>query len=215
MPEVELVIWDCDGVLVDSERLVVRTESAILATLGWPLSEAEIIERFVGRSAAYMHQEIERHLGRQIDWESEFEARHREVFERELRPVDGVEEALERIGIPGCVASSGTHQKIRFSLGLAGLASRFQDRIFSVEDVSRGKPAPDLFLFAARQLRVDPAACVVVEDSASGVAAGLAAGMAVYAYSGGVTAASKLATDGITVFERMHDLPDLLAARCA
>src|SRR5271155_3495657 len=86
----DLVIFDCDGVLVDSERLAVRTEAEILSSIGWPLTEADIVDRFVGRSAAYMRQEIERHLGRSVDWDAEFEPRYREVFERELVAVPGI-----------------------------------------------------------------------------------------------------------------------------
>ena len=95
MSHFDLVIFDCDGVLVDSERLAIRTEAEILASLGWPLSEADIVDRFVGRSATYMHQAIEDHLGRTVDWDAEFEPRYREVFERELVPVPGVVEALD------------------------------------------------------------------------------------------------------------------------
>ncbi|HXY28619.1 MAG TPA: HAD family hydrolase, partial [Acidimicrobiales bacterium] len=202
----DLVIFDCDGVLVDSERLAVRTEAQILASLGWPLAEDEIVERFVGRSAAFMQGEIERAIGRRIDWESEFESRYRDVFTRELRPVDGVAEALERIDAPTCVASSGTHAKIRFSLGLTGLLDRFEGRIFSAEDVDNEKPAPDLFLYAARRMGHPPGRCAVVEDSVSGVRAGLAAGMSVFAFAGGVTAGPRLALGGAWVFETMGEL---------
>jgi len=206
----ELVIFDCDGVLVDSERLAIRTEAQVLVSLGWPLSEREIVERFVGRSAEHMHHEIENHLGRSFDWDGEFETRYREVFARELCPVAGVEGALDRIDVPVCVASSGTHAKINFSLGVTGLAARFDGRVFSVEDVEHGKPAPDLFLYAAEQMGRDPSACAVVEDSVSGVKAGIAAGMRVFGFAGGVTSASQLSLDGMHVFDQMAELPDLL-----
>ena len=212
MTQLGLVVFDCDGVLVDSERLAVRTEAVILDGLGWSLTESEIVDRFVGRSAEYMHGEIERELGRSIDWEAEFEARYRQVFEHELVPVEGVVRALDRIAAPVCVASSGTHEKIRFSLGLTGLLDRFADRIFSVEDVERGKPEPDIFLYAAREMDVPPQRCAVIEDSISGVLAGLAAGMQVFAFAGGVTSASKLSLDGVVVFDDMLELPDLLEA---
>jgi len=122
----DLVIFDCDGVLVDSERLAIRIEEEILAELGWPLTEQDIVERFVGRSASHMQGEIELHLGRRIDWEREFETRYREVFERELEPVPGVVEALDLIGEATCVASSGSHERMQFTLGITGpsLASR-------------------------------------------------------------------------------------------
>lgn len=145
----DLVIFDCDGVLVDSGRLAVRVEAEIVTSLGWSLTESDIVERFVGRSAAHMHQEIERHLGRTIDWDSEFEPRYREVFEAELMPVPGVIDALRAITLPTCVASSGSHDRMRFTLGKTGLLDRFRGRIFSVDDVEQGEPAPDIFLHAA------------------------------------------------------------------
>jgi HAD superfamily hydrolase (TIGR01509 family) len=206
----DLVIFDCDGVLVDSERLAVRVEAEILSGLGWPLSQAEIVERFVGRSAGYMHQEIERQLGRSVDWDVEFETRYRSVFERELVAVPGIVEALDEITVPVCVASSGSHDKMRFTLGRTGLLDRFEGRIFSVDEVEQGKPAPDIFLFAAEKMGTAPARCAVVEDSASGVTAGLAAGMAVFAFAGGVTSAEMLTIDDAVIFEDMRRLPGIL-----
>lgn len=211
MGRFDLVIFDCDGVLVDSERLAVRTEAEILRGLGWPLTEPEIVERFVGRSAAYMHEEVERHLGRRVDWDQEFEVRYHEVFRRELTPVPGVVDALDRIDVATCVASSGSHERMRFTLGLVGLFDRFAGRIFSVDDVDQGKPAPDIFLHAAAQMGVTPDRCAVVEDSVSGVTVGLAAGMAAFAFAGGVTAATELALGSAVVFEEMLDLAGLLS----
>jgi HAD superfamily hydrolase (TIGR01509 family) len=212
MAPFELVIFDCDGVLVDSERLAVRTEAQILASLGWPLTEAEVVDRFVGRSAEYMHAQIEEQLGRPIDWERDFESRYREVFERELRPVEGIVEVLRALRTPTCVASSGTHAKIRFSLGLTGLLDLFEDRIFSVQDVRRGKPEPDLFLHAAEHMGVSPKMCAVVEDSPSGVDAALAAGMRAFAFAGGVVPRQRLQREGVPLFDHMRLLPGLLAS---
>lgn len=212
MADIDLVIFDCDGVLVDSERLAVRTEAEILSDLGWPLTEADIVERFGGRSAAYMQEEIEMHLDRNIDWDSEFEPRYREVFERELVAVPGVIDALDEITSPVCVASSGSHDKMRFTLGKTGLFDRFDGRIFSVDQVVHGKPAPDIFLFAADQMGVPPDRCVVIEDSVSGVTAGLAAGMAVFAFAGGVTGSEALSIPGAMVFDDMRELPAALRA---
>jgi HAD superfamily hydrolase (TIGR01509 family) len=210
--KVDLVIFDCDGVLVDSERLAVRTEAQILDALGWPLTEADIVTRFVGRSASYMQAEIERHLGRAVDWETEFEVRYREVFTAELTPVPGVVEALDAIALPVCVASSGSHEKMRFTLGLTGLLDRFEGRIFSADEVANGKPAPDIFLHAAERMGAVPGRCAVVEDSISGVTAGLAAAMAVYAYAGGVTSAAQLSLNDAVVFDDMDALPTLLTS---
>ena len=211
MSRFDLVIFDCDGVLIDSERLAVRTESQLLAELGWPLTEAEVIERFVGRSSGYMQAVIEEHIGRPVDWQVEFELREREVFERELETVDGVIAVLDEITIPYCVASSSSHEMLNFKFALTGLAERFAGRIFSADDVAHGKPDPAVFLFAAASMAAPPDRCAVIEDSVTGVEAGVAAGMTVFAFSDGVTSARKLQRDGVRVFDSMHLLPELLA----
>jgi HAD superfamily hydrolase (TIGR01509 family) len=207
----DLVIFDCDGVLVDSERLAIRTEAEVLFHLGWPLTESEIVERFVGRSASYMHGAIEEHLGRPVDWEAEFETRYDEVFAQELLPVPGIVEVVRHLSVPSCVASSGSHEKMRFLLGITGLLDVFGERLFSVDDVANGKPAPDVFLYAAEKMGVDPDRCAVVEDSVSGVTAGLAAEMTVFAFAGGVTNAARLSIGPAIVFDDMHMLPELLS----
>jgi HAD superfamily hydrolase (TIGR01509 family) len=207
---IDLVIFDCDGVLVDSERLAVRVEAEVISALGWALSESEIVERFVGRSDAYMQAEIERHIGRLVDWDAEFAPRYRDVFERELVSVDGVVDALDAIKTATCVASSGVHEKLRFTLGLTGLYDRFAGRIFSASEVANGKPAPDLFLHAAMRMGATPAHCAVIEDSVAGVDAGTAAGMRVFAFAGGVTPAPRLRRAGVVVFDDMRALPGLL-----
>jgi len=213
MPPIDLVIFDCDGVLVDSERLAIRVDVQVLASLGWPMTEDEVVRRFVGKSDAHMRREIEEHLGRKLpgDWDAGFRDLYLDTFRRELRPVDGIVEALDGISTPTCVASSGTHDKMRFTLGLTGLWVRFEGRIFSATEVANGKPAPDLFLHAAARMGVEPSACAVVEDSRFGVAAARAAGMRAFGYAGGVTAANQLAGEGTVVFADMRDLPRLLA----
>ena len=209
----ELVIFDCDGVLVDSERLAVRIDVRVLGELGWVLTEQEVVERFMGRTHEYMVSEIEAFLGRPLapDWEDPFHQLYRDAFAAELQPVAGVVEALDRITLPTCVASSGTHEKIRFTLGLTNLYDRFAGRIFSASEVARGKPAPDLFLHAAKRMGVDPAACAVVEDSRYGVEAARAAGMLALGFAGGLTAAEHLQGPGTIVFTEMRELPSLLA----
>jgi HAD superfamily hydrolase (TIGR01509 family) len=209
---VELVIFDCDGVLIDSERLAVRVEAQALTALGWPLTEAEVIARFMGRSDREMHAAIEAHLGRALssDWYEEMQERYRQAFAAELAPVAGVLEALDRITLPSCVASSATHAHLRYTLGLTGLYDRFAGRIFSADDVARGKPAPDLFLHAAGQMGADPASCVVIEDSRPGVEAARAAGMRALAFAGGLTPVDALDGPGTIVFDDMCELPALL-----
>ena len=210
---IDLVIFDCDGVLVDSERLAVQIDVQVLARLGWNLTEDEVVRRFVGVSDAHFRTEVEAYLGRRLDddWEAEFHPLYREAFQAELRPVPGIFEALDQITCQTCVASSGTHEKIRFTLGLTGLYSRFRGRIFSATEVERGKPAPDLFIHSAQRMCVLSAHCVVVEDSVPGVEAAQAAGMKVLAYGGSVTPREKLGDAGAIVFDHMHELPALLA----
>jgi len=209
---IELVIFDCDGVLVDSERISVRVDVAVLARLGWPMTEAEVVERFMGRTEADMAAEIEAHLGRPLpaNWEEPFRHLYREAFEAELKPVPGILEALDAITGPICVASSGTHERMRYTLGLTGLYPRFAGRIFSASEVARGKPAPDLFLHAARRMGVRPAACAVVEDSRYGVEAARGAGMRAFGYAGGLSPRAWLEGPGTVVFDEMRDLPRLL-----
>ncbi len=200
--------------LVDSERVAVKVDVVVLAALGWPITEAEVIERFVGRSTAAIRGDIERYLGRPLadDWEDEFESLYRDAFTAGLQPVDGIVDALDRIATPSCVASSGSHEKMRFTLGLTGLWDRFAGRIFSVHEVARGKPAPDLFLHAAARMGVEPAACAVVEDSRWGVEAARAAGMRAFGYAGGLTPGEWLEGAGTIVFSDMRELPALLTA---
>ena len=142
-----------------------------------------------------------------LGWDEQNSWRYREAFVSDLRPVPGIEAALDEVAWPTCVASSGTHERMRFTLGLTGLWERFEGRVFSTTEVDRGKPAPDLFVHAARTMGWDPSHCVVVEDSAHGVRAGLDAGMAVVAFAGGVTPAARLAAPGVVVIDDMGDLP--------
>jgi HAD superfamily hydrolase (TIGR01509 family) len=209
----ELVIFDCDGVLVDSERIAVRVEAEYLAELGWPLTQAEIIERFMGRTTEYMDEAIEARLAGRLpgDWKDQFHRRYREAFAADLHPVDGILEALDQIAIPTCVASSGSHDKLRFTLGHTGLYERFEGRIFSGYEVANGKPAPDLFLHAAARMGAEPARCAVVEDTRYGVEAARAAGMRAFGYAGGVTPPEHLEGHATVVFEDMRELPRLLA----
>lgn len=214
MGDIELVIFDCDGVLVDSERVIVQVESRLLTELGWPLTPQDVIDRFVGRSDPYMQDEIEKALGRPVpEWEGLYQKAAVKAFRSELAAVPGIESTLDVIdaaGLATWVASSGSHEKMRLTLGLTGLYDRFDGRITSVTEVAHGKPAPDVFLRAAALAGLEPWQCVVVEDSPSGVAAARAARMQCFAFAGGVTKAEKLAGPNTVVFEEMTDLPELL-----
>ncbi|MER5727202.1 HAD family hydrolase [Streptomyces sp. NPDC002138] len=210
---IELVIFDCDGVLVDSERIALRLQVALGAELGWPLTADDVIERFIGRSKESICEQIAQRLGEETAafWWEQFMLRHRETVDAGLEAVDGLPEALAGITLPVCVASSGSHEKMRHTLGVTGLYERFAGHIFSAAEVPRGKPAPDLFLHAARRMGVDPAACVVVEDSNPGVRAARAAGMRSFGYAGGLTPADRLEGPGTVVFHDMRKLPVLIA----
>lgn len=212
---IEVVIFDCDGVLVDSERIAARVQVALGAELGWPLTEDEVVNRFIGRSRTAIREQITAQLGPDTAaiWSERFEQLHREAVDAGLAPVDGLPEALDALTLPTCVASSGSHEKMRHTLGRTGLYERFAGRIYSASEVSRGKPAPDLFLHAAQQMGVDPEACVVVEDSQPGVHAARAAGMQVFGYAGGLTPAERLEGRDTTVFYDMRELPTLIAER--
>lgn len=213
----DLVIFDCDGVLVDSEPIAVRIDVEMLAEVGLDVSEAEVIERFVGRSPEVILAATEKQLGARVPegWFERGEERLREALAAELQPVPGIVQALEEITVPVCVASSSGHESLRFKLELTGLYERFAGRIFSAAEVANGKPAPDLFLHAAARMNAAPARCVVVEDSRYGVQAGRAAGMGVLAYAGGLTPAVVLQGPGTVVFDDMRRLPQLLDGRPA
>ena len=211
----ELIIFDCDGVLVDSEPISIRVDAAVLAEVGLEMSEQEIIDRFVGRSPSVLRGMIEEHLGHPLDedWIAQVRPRYTAAFARDLQPIDGIVEALDNISASTCVASSSEPQELVFKLKLTGLYDRFEGRIFSAVEVSNGKPAPDLFLYAAEQMGADPRACAVVEDSQYGVQAARAAGMQAFGYTGSVTPARMLEGPSTTVFDDMRELPRLLQSR--
>ena len=211
----DLVIFDCDGVLVDTERLTVVVEARMLTELGWPNAPSDVVRRFLGRTTEAMLAEVEQHLGpektRMFDERSTVEIH--EAFERELIAVPGVESVIQALAARGtatCVASSGSHAKMRRTLGLTGLDRRFDGNIFSASEVEHGKPAPDLFLYAAQQMRTPPGRCAVIEDSVYGVMAAVSAGMTVYGFAGGLTPGDVLEEAGAVVFEDMSELLDLL-----
>lgn len=217
----KLVIFDCDGVLVDSEPLAARILAEALGQLDWhPLPE-ETDRLFRGRSLDDIVALVEQRLGRRIppDFIPELTAATREAFDSNLEPVVGVRDALEAIahvGLDTCVASSGSPEKIRHSLALTHLTEFFEDRVFSAVQVERGKPAPDLFCFAASQMGHPIEDCVVIEDSLPGVTGAVAAGATALGFvspslKDAGEHASALAKAGARVFHRMDDLPRLLS----
>ena len=210
-----LVIFDCDGVLVDSEPISNRILAQELTAIGLPTSTEDSTRDYMGRSWASCTAIIEERLGRELPpaFAARYHAAVFDAFERELQPVAGIEAALDRIDLSSCVASSGAHDRIRCALGVTGLLERFDGRIFSATGVEHGKPAPDLFLHAAARMGFEPERCVVVEDSPAGAQAGRAAGMAVLGYAG-VTDAALLAAEGARTFTAMAELPGLVSG-CA
>ncbi len=212
-----LVIFDCDGVLVDSEPLANTSFSRALKAQGLDWSVAETMRRLMGRSlkSAVEICEAELHAKLPDDFLEKMQARTYQSFrDAPLQPVAGVKDAvlaLQKAGTDTCVASSGALEKMRFTLGLTGLWGLFGGRIFSSSQVPRGKPFPDLFLHAALAMNVQPFNCVVVEDSVPGVQAARAAGMRALAYAGAPYAdRDGLGAAGGFLFNDMKQLPDLV-----
>jgi HAD superfamily hydrolase (TIGR01509 family) len=210
------VIFDCDGVLVDSERLMNREFSAMLNDIGLPYTPEETTRTFMGRSMQSCAQIVEAQLGKPVpdNFFAELDQRAYAVFARDLEPVRGVAEllnALDRAAIPYAVASSGSHEKMRTTLGITGLYPRLDGRITSATEVAHGKPAPDVFLLAAERLHIAPMDCVVIEDSLLGIAAALAANMRVVGYAAMVSRDDMQRAGATYVAQSMDEIVTLLA----
>jgi HAD superfamily hydrolase (TIGR01509 family) len=207
-----LVIFDCDGVLVDSELITNRIFARMLNELGIPVSLEDMFEQFVGRSMPQCLEVIEGLLGRPVSDEfvDEYQRRTAAALKSELKAVPDIELVLATVGVPYCVASSGTHEKMNTTLGITGLLPKFKGKMYSVTEVAKSKPFPDVFLHAARQSGVDAAACAVIEDTPTGVRAGVAAGMTVFGYCALTPQHRLLAAGAHYTFERMRDLPALI-----
>lgn len=208
----DLVIFDCDGVLVDSERITNRIYCRMLNDLGLELGLDDMFEKFVGRSSAQNIALITNMLGAPPpdDFFPAYQQNAWEALKAEVTPVAGVPELLGQLSQPFCVASSGEPEKIRITLGATGLLPCFEGRIFSVRDVEHPKPAPDLYLLAAKTMGVSPSHCAVVEDTTTGVAAGHAAGMHVFGFTDH-TSSQRLKDAGASeTFSTMAELADRL-----
>ncbi|WP_063685824.1 HAD family hydrolase [Bradyrhizobium stylosanthis] len=214
---IDLIIFDCDGVLVDSEVISCRAHANALTRHGYPITSEQVSRRFLGRSTKQANLEIETELGRTLP-----EAYHGDLqdelfrsFEADLEAIRGIHDVLDVVTQAVCVASSGSHQRMQVSLGSTGLHERLAPNIFSSSQVKNGKPAPDLFLFAANQMGVPPERCVVIEDSLAGIAGARAAGMTVFGFCGGSHCgdghAETLRQAGANLtFADMHQLPELV-----
>ncbi|MFD9074314.1 HAD family hydrolase [Streptomyces lasiicapitis] len=210
----ELIIFDNDGVLVDSEPISNTILAAYLTELGHPTSYEESLRDYMGGAMHRVHDLVLERSGQRLpdDFDEIFHERVFAAFKQELEPMAGAVEVLEKLtaeGVSFCLASSGSHERIRVGHRKTGLDKWFDDgRIFSSQDVGRGKPAPDLFLHAAERMGVPPEKCVVVEDSPLGVQAAVAAGMDVCGFTA-MTPAERLRDAG-RLFGELRELPDLL-----
>ena len=209
---IEATLFDCDGTLVDSERLTSEVLVAYAAELGVAIGLDEAVAEFTGAKMADVVASLERRAERSLPdgFVPEFRRRMALAFHDRLEPIAGAAELLAALSMPCCVASSGPREKIELSLRLTGLRHFFEDRIYSAYDVGRWKPDPGLFLHAARAMAVAPERCAVVEDSLLGIEAGVAAGMRVFAYGPG-EAAPALPT-GVVRVTRLDELRGALAS---
>lgn len=210
----EVIVFDCDGVLVDSEPATCVVMADLITEIGLPTTPAECMRDYVGDWWPDTMRKIEAKLGQPLpgDFTDKYRSRQDEALSKGVGPVEGVVDvvdAVEAAGLRTCVASNGPHAKMDITLGTSGLRERFNGRIFSSSDVERGKPEPDLFLHVAERMGVAPEACRVIEDSALGVAGARAAGMAAYGYASHAPR-QKLATAGAVTFDAMSELPALL-----
>ncbi len=211
----ELVIFDCDGVLVDSERVANEVFARVLDEVcGLEFTLEDMFDTFVGHSRLQCLQKIEALLGRPPP--DELDRRYREDINRALeasvQAVDGIEDVLRELAVPACVASSGSHEKMRLTLGKTGLVDFFDGKVFSTSEVERGKPHPDIYLYAAARMgAADPSRCLVIEDSPVGVSGAVAAGMTVFGFAELMPAHRLRARGAHRVFARMRDLPRLIA----
>lgn len=211
-----LVIFDCDGVLVDTETVSNRLLVRVLAEDGFHITYEECRRLFVGRTMQAVMEHVEGAIGRSLGahWPAYIREETLKAFGEGIAPVAGAEETLQALrakGVPFCVASSGKFEKMRFTLGATGLLPLVEDVLFSAEQVARGKPAPDLFLHAAKEMGNPPATSLVIEDSVPGVQAAVAAGMPVIGYAGDPhTDAAGLEREGAHVIHDMRALFNLL-----
>jgi HAD superfamily hydrolase (TIGR01509 family) len=212
-----LIIFDCDGVLLETESLANRCEVDALGKLGYTISLEEYIDLSLGRHNAQVGELLKEKFN--IDLPPHFwnavKLEQQDLFDKHLIPVDGIIETLELITTQKCIASSSNMERLTHTLGITNLLPYFENRIFSTEFVSRGKPFPDIYLYAAEKMNTSPKECIVIEDSLAGIEGALAAKMTVFAFGGGqhITAKMKykLQKSGAhQYFERMQDFQDIL-----
>lgn len=218
MADLKLIIFDCDGVLVNSEPIINRIFAKTLTESGFPITHEEVTQKFIGKSLVTCISIIEETYGRTVPVELIELCKEREMiaFQQELQATEGIATALEQITLPTCVASNSSHRHIQFVLKLTGLLHQFDGKLYSAYDVKRPKPFPDVYLYAAKQMEEAPENCLVIEDSVTGVQAASAAQMLVFGYAprshqGNSSHHDALIAAGAKlVFEDMYQLPSLL-----
>ena len=211
----KLVIFDCDGVLVDSEAIGNRFISEALTLAGIPISAEGALSKFLGGKLTQIKEDAEKQLGFSLpaNWVDEIYKKQFSEFRKNLKSISGIEDVLdvlERINIPVCVGSNGPLNKMEVSLGVTKLKDRFLGRIFSADQVERPKPAPDLYLYCSEQMGVLPQDCLVIEDSPRGASAGVAAGMTVFGYAGGEDDSALKKVGCTKVFVSMREIAAFL-----
>lgn len=207
----KLIIFDCDGVLVDSESISNGVIAEMLTDLGWPTSVEEAYDLFAGTTLKLIQEKLMDKTGKPAppDFEQTFRSRCFERFNNELKPIEGIHNALDQIPLEKCVASNGPLHKIESNLGLAKLTDYFGENLFSAYQIKKWKPEPDLYLYAAKRMGYEVKDCIVVEDSTHGVKAGIDAGMSVFGYAGHSNP-TLLKEEGAIVFDDMNALPNLI-----
>ncbi|MFN5764932.1 MAG: HAD family hydrolase [Pseudanabaena sp.] len=216
MSNLELVIFDCDGVLVDSEIIVNRVFAETLTEAGFAITYEEVSQKFVGLSFASCLEMIEQIFGRPVPTEWLALSKEREIaaLKQELQATEGIADVLKELTLPKCVASNSSPRHIDLVLDLTGLLDHFDGKLYSCHHVDRPKPFPDVYLHAASQMGYAPESCVVIEDSVAGVKAGYAAGMRVLGYAPSDRHSSHhealIAAGAKLVFDDMRQLLDLL-----
>ncbi|ABF39999.1 HAD-superfamily hydrolase subfamily IA, variant 3 [Candidatus Koribacter versatilis Ellin345] len=214
----DAVIFDCDGVLIDSEVVACRIAAEELTKIGYTISTEDVIRRFIGRTAREMEAEIENEWRQPIpdSFRKAVRERRAEAYATSLTAVSGVVEAVNSLTMPICVASSSSPETLRVGLSAIGLYERFAPNVVSAKMVARGKPEPDVFILAAGWMKASPLNCLVVEDSVPGVRAALRAGMRVLGFFGGSHcspghAEALLNAGAFHAFDDMRELPELIA----
>lgn len=211
--EKQLVIFDCDGVLVDSELISSRIMSEIFSEIGLEMSVNEVFDTLRGGSMKETIAFVENRIGHALEYELEAEYRRRsfEAYRNEMTPIDGIEDVLKRLTVPFCVGSNGPKHKIKLNLDVTGLRHYFSDdHIFSAYDINVWKPKPDLYLYASEKFNLSPSECIVIEDSISGATAAQRAGIKCYGFSRD-TKAKDFEAVGATPIHKMTELFDLEA----